>query len=62
MDYTVASHYLCNNYTMGCAPVRGDNLRALASGLSDVEVGKHGIAILYHLYQCRPCTSRDISC
>ena len=24
----------CNNYTMGCPPVRGDNPRALASGLS----------------------------
>ena len=20
----------------------------------------HGITILYHLHQCRPCTSRDI--
>ena len=29
---------LCNSYTMGCPPVRGDNLRALASGLSDVQV------------------------
>ena len=24
---------LCNSYTMGCPPVRGDNPRALASGL-----------------------------
>ena len=53
---------LCNSYTMGCLPVRGDNPRALASGLSCVQVDKHGITILYHLHQCRPCTSRDISC
>ena len=46
---------------MGCPPVRGDNPRALASGLSYVQVDKHGITILYHLHQCRPCTSRDIS-
>ena len=38
---------LSNNYIMGCPPVRGDNPRALAS--------KHGITILYHLHQCRPC-------
>ena len=43
---------------MGCPPVRGDNTRALASGLSYVQVDKHGITILYHLHQCRPCTSR----
>ena len=53
---------LCNSYTMGCPPVRGDNPRALASGLSYVQMDKHGITILYHLHQCRPCTSRDISC
>ena len=53
---------LSNSYTMGCPPVRGDNPRALASGLSYVQVDKHGITILYHLHQCRPCTSRDISC
>ena len=47
---------------MGCLPVRGDNPRALASGLSYVQVDKHGITILYHLHQCRPCTSSDISC
>ena len=39
---------------MGCPPVRGDNPRALASGLSYVQVDKHGITILYHLHQCRP--------
>ena len=54
--------YLRNSYTMGCPPVRGDNPRALASGLYYVHVDKHGITILYHLYQCRYCTSRDISC
>ena len=30
---------------MGCPPVRGDNPRALASGLSYVQVDKHGITI-----------------
>ena len=39
-------HALSNSYTMGCPPVRGDNPRALASGLSYVQVGKHGITIL----------------
>ena len=53
---------LRNSYTMACPPVRGDNPRALASGLSYVQVDKHGITILYHQHQCRPCTSRDISC
>ena len=51
---------ISNSYTMGCPPVRGDNPRALASGLSYVQVDKHGITSLYHLHQCRPCTSRDI--
>ena len=37
-----------NSYTMGCPPVRGDNPRALASGLSYVQVDKHGITILCH--------------
>ena len=53
---------LSSSYTMGCPPVRGDNPRALASGLSYVQVDKHGITILYHQHQCRPCTSRDSSC
>ena len=44
---------------MGCPPVSGDNPRALASGLSYVQVDKYGINILYHLHQCRQCTSRD---
>ena len=29
-------------------------------GLSYVQVDKHGITILYHLHQCRLCTSRDM--
>ena len=33
---------------MGCPPVRGDNPRALASGLSYVQVEKHGVTIQYH--------------
>ena len=47
---------------MGCPPVRGDNPPALATGLSYVQVDKDGTTILYHLHQCRPCTSQDISC
>ena len=53
---------LCNSYTMACPLVRGDNPRALASGLSYEQVDRHGIIILYHLDQCRPCTSRDGWC
>ena len=53
---------LCFSYTHVCPPVLGDNQRALASGLSYVHEDKHGITILYHLRQCRPCTSCDISC
>ena len=45
------------SYTRTCPPVCGDNPRALASGLSYVQVDKHGITISYHLHQCRPCTS-----
>ena len=51
---------LCNSYTMGCLPVRGDNPRALASGLSYVQVDKHGITISYHLHLCRPCTDLNV--
>ena len=51
-------YVISNSYTMGCPPVRGDNPRALASGLSYVQVDKHGVTILYH----RPCTLSDISC
>ena len=53
---------ISNNYTMGCPPVRGDNSRALASGLSYVQMDKHGITILNHIHQCRSGTSRDMSC
>ena len=63
--YKRSSQYqtlISNSYTMACPPVRGDNTRALASGLSYVQVDKHGITILYHLHQCRPCTSSDMSC
>ena len=59
---TIIIKSLSNSYTMGCPPVRGDNPRVLASGLSYVQVDKHGITILYHLHQCRPCTSQDILC
>ena len=54
--------YICNSYTMGCPPVRGDNPRALGSGLSYVQMDKHRITILHDIHQCRPCTSSDISC
>ena len=53
---------ISNSYTMGCPPARGDNPRALASGLSYVQVDNYGITILYHLQQCRPCTSQESSC
>ena len=46
---------------MACPPVCWDNSRTLVSGLSYVQVDKQCITILYHLHQCRPCTSRDIS-
>ena len=32
------NNLLCNSYTMGCPLVRGDNPRALASGLSYAQV------------------------
>ena len=53
---------ISNSYNMGCPPVCGDSPRALARGLSYVQVDKHGIIILNHLHQCIPCKSRDISC
>ena len=34
---------ISNSYTMGCPTVRGDNPRALASGLSYVQLDKHGM-------------------
>ena len=42
--FHVQNTRLSNSYTMGCPPVRGDNPRALASGLSYVQVAKHGIS------------------
>ena len=44
-----------------CPPVCGDNPRALASGLSHVQVDNHDITSLYHLHQFRPCTLPDIN-
>ena len=41
---------LCKSYA--CPPVRGYNPRALASGLSYVQVDIDGITILYHLHMC----------
>ena len=38
-----ANRHLCDSYTMGCPPVCGDKPRALASGLSYVQVDKHDI-------------------
>ena len=35
---------------MGCPPVRGDNPRALASGLSYLQVDKHGITFFCTTY------------
>ena len=49
-------NFASNSYTMGCLSARGDNPRALASGLFYVQVDKHGITILYHIHLCRPCT------
>ena len=53
IESTLGFNGLSNSSTMGCPPVRGDNPRALASGLSYVQVDKHGITILYHHHQCR---------
>ena len=41
-----------------CLPVRGDNLQALASGLSPVQGDKpwYSITILYRPHQCRSCS------
>ena len=46
---------------MGCRPVRGDNPRALASGLSYVQMDKHGITI-YTTYISVNLTHREIFC
>ena len=44
---------------MGCPPVREDNPRALASGLSYVQVDKHGI-IFYTTYISVDLAHHDI--
>ena len=44
---------------MVCPPLRGDNPRALESGLSPVQVDNHGVTIVYHLHPCGPCILRD---
>ena len=62
LHFRVNGIHVSYSYAMGCPPVRGDNSRALASGLSYVQVDKHGKAILYHLHKCRTCTSRGILC
>ena len=63
MIYPLASQIIvcliCNIYTMGCPPVRGDNPRALASGLSYVQVDKHGITI-YTTYISVDLAHREI--
>ena len=38
---TLLNDGICNSYTMVCPPLRGDNPRALASGLSYVQVNKN---------------------
>ena len=53
---------ISNSYNMGCPPVRGDNPRTSASGLSYVKPDNPWYSFLYRLHQCRPCTSRYISC
>ena len=40
LDICSFTSWTGKNYTMVCPPVRGDNSRALASGLSPVQAGK----------------------
>ena len=48
IDRTITSLLTsCHSYTIVCPPVRGDNPRALDSGLSPVQVVNHGITNLY---------------
>ena len=42
---------LSNSYTMCCPPVRGDNPRALASGLPNVQVDKRGKIIIEPVHE-----------
>ena len=44
---------------MGCPPVRDYIPRALASGISYVQVDKHGITFLHQIHLCRCCTLRS---
>ena len=53
---------ISNSYTMTCPPVRGDNPRDLASGLSYVQVDKHGITILYLVYISVDLAHHEIVC
>ena len=41
-------YWLSNSYTIDCPHVRGDNPRALASGLSCVHVDRHGTCITFY--------------
>ena len=52
---------LSNSYTMGWSPVRGDNSRALESGISYVQVDKHGITI-YTTYFSVDLAHHEIFC
>ena len=47
---------------MGCPPVCGDNPRALASGLSYVQVDKHGFTIFYTTYISVHLAHHEIFC
>ena len=44
-------------YTIVCPPICGENPRALASGLSPVQMDKlwYMYYFLYHLHQCKTC-------
>ena len=53
----VTSRETSNSYTMICPSVRGDNPRALASGLSPVQADKPCCSYFIPLYtQYRPCS------
>ena len=47
--YGCGNSLLCNIYTIGCLPIRGDNPKA--RGLSYVHVDKHDVTIVYQLYK-----------
>ena len=50
-DRKALKHSISKSHRMGCTPIRGDNPRALACGLSYVQVDRYGITILYHQHQ-----------